>query len=211
MLRRTLFLCSSFLLLNAFVLPGLSTTDTASAAIHMITPEPVAPSPSLTITRPSLVLNLDRLPHVLPSIVDDETLWLARGIYSETKRAEEQWLVAWVIRNRVETQYRGVANYQDAVLDPYQFSAFNRGSQVRRFYSQLDPDSRSFGWAHALSIAYHVRHLSEAYRPFSAETRHFYSERSMRHRSAPAWADGFDALPIEDIEAERFRFFADVI
>ena len=70
--------------------------------------------------------------HVIPPFsrdaVSEDVLWLARCIYSETKRAPEQELVAWVIRNRVETGYRGQRSYEGAVLDPYQFSAFNPGT-----------------------------------------------------------------------------------
>lgn len=51
------------------------------------------------------------------AVTEDEILWLARTIFSETKRPHEQELVAWVVRNRVETGYRGNATYEAAVLD----------------------------------------------------------------------------------------------
>ena len=86
----------------------------------------------------------------------DDVLWLARCIYSETKRPDEQELVAWVIRNRVETGYRGRRSYRDAVLDPWQFSAFNRNSPKRAYYTSLDFDSKPQGWKTALFIAYDV-------------------------------------------------------
>ncbi len=59
-----------------------------------------------------------------PADLEEPTLWLARAIYSETKLPHEQELVAWVVRNRVETAYRGRRTYRAVVLDPYQFSAF---------------------------------------------------------------------------------------
>ncbi len=51
------------------------------------------------------IVDVRRLPVLPPQElkkIDNETLWLARCIYSETKRPEEQELVAWVVRNRVE-------------------------------------------------------------------------------------------------------------
>ncbi|MEM1093835.1 MAG: cell wall hydrolase [Bacteroidota bacterium] len=153
------------------------------------------------------------LPAVPVSLIDDETLWLARAVYSETKRPEEQWLVAWVIRNRVETSYRGRQTYHEVVLDPYQFSAFNEGNPKRTKYGSLMPTSTVPGWERVLRIAHHARHLDAEHRPFPRATRHFYSERSLP-AGAPVWAEGHapvDLPPTFDVEAERFRFFADVI
>src|SRR5690554_6111993 len=108
------------------------------------------------------IVDVRRLPVLPPQElkkIDNETLWLARCIYSETKRPEEQELVAWVVRNRVETRFRGKSTYQEAVLDPYQFSAFIEGTSTRRFYSNLTPMSKYPGWQRALAIAYAVRTL----------------------------------------------------
>ncbi|MBI5004915.1 MAG: cell wall hydrolase, partial [Candidatus Lloydbacteria bacterium] len=52
---------------------------------------------------------------------EKEILWLARGVYSEKKNEEEMRLIAWVIRNRVETKYRGTT-YQEVVTSDKQFS-----------------------------------------------------------------------------------------
>ncbi|MDX1548438.1 MAG: cell wall hydrolase [Rhodothermales bacterium] len=150
---------------------------------------------------------------ISPALIDSETLWLARCIFSETKRPEEQELVAWVIRNRVDTGYRGQHTYRDVVLDPYQFSAFNPGTRTRLRYLALGPDAQVPGWRRALAIAYAVRHADAARRPFSGTTRHFYSERSMVGASHPAWAAGLHPVkprrPVE-LDAKRFRFFEDV-
>ena len=152
------------------------------------------------------------LPLLPADKLDEETLWLARGIYSETKRPEEQELVAWVIRNRVETGYRGNDSFEEAVLDPYQFSAFNPGTRKRSYYSSLNASSRAPGFQRALSIAYHVRHSDIALRPFDGETRHFFSQRSMVGQRFPNWAHGkTDVKPNRyDVEAERFRFYAGI-
>jgi len=145
--------------------------------------------------------------------VDEPTLWLARAIYSETKLPHEQELVAWVVRNRVETGYRGESTYREVVLDPYQFSAFNPGSSKRHFYTSLTPDTRLSSWQQALWIAHYVRHADPAYRPFSVETRHFFSERSMRDERFPFWAshEQFVAPSLSyEVDERRFRFYKEV-
>lgn len=145
--------------------------------------------------------------------IDSETLWLARAIYSETKRPEEMELVAWVVRNRVETRYRGKASYESAVLDPFQFSAFNPGDRKRTYYSSLTPQSKARGFDNALRIAFSVRHADASYRPFSKKTRHFYSERSMVGVKHPNWASGGTKVNPQrtfEIDEQRFRFFEGV-
>jgi hypothetical protein len=143
--------------------------------------------------------------------VKEDVLWLARCIYSETKRPDEQELVAWVVRNRVETGYRGRGTYRDAVLDPWQFSAFNTNSPKRSYYSNLDFSSKSKGWQTALFIAYDVLHAPTYERPFAKTTRHFYSERSMQGSLKPAWAGGRRPVSLDrDIDPKRFRFYSGV-
>jgi len=146
-----------------------------------------------------------------PADMEEQTLWLARAIYSETKLPHEQELVAWVVRNRVETAYRGRRSYRDVVLDPYQFSAFNPESEKRAFYRRLRPEAPLPRWRQALWVARYVRHAAPAYRPFSVETRHFYSERSMRGRAMPHWAESARFVAPDPgryvVDERRFRFF----
>jgi hypothetical protein len=142
----------------------------------------------------------------------EDVLWLARVIYSETKRPDEQELVAWVVRNRVETAYRGASTYRQAVLDPWQFSAFNRNSPKRRHYLNLPVDSRAPGFQTAVAIAHDVLNAPAYERPFGLTTRHFYSERSMVGRSAPAWARGHRPVALDrPVDPRRFRFYANVL
>ncbi|MFQ5568113.1 MAG: hypothetical protein ACE5G0_00475 [Rhodothermales bacterium] len=154
------------------------------------------------------------MPRVPPELIDSETLWLARVVYTESKRLEEQELVAWVVRNRVETAYRGKRTYQDVVLDAYQFSAFNPNSRKRRYYSSLDVDTQARGWQRTLSLAYYVRHAQAHLRPFSDRTRHFYSEVAMGGDEHPPWVRGIQPItpnrPVKLI-AERFRFYEGVM
>ena len=151
-------------------------------------------------------------PHKLQS-VDEETLWLARGLYSETNRPEEMELVAWSIRNRVETSYRGKDTYEEVVLDPWQFSAFNHNSGKRGYFTSLTPSSQADLWAEALTIAKVVKEAPAELRPFSLQTRHYYSERSMVGRRQPAWAVGETPVSpnrLFELEAQRFRFYENI-
>jgi len=149
-----------------------------------------------------------------PEQIDTETLWLARVIFSETKRASEQAVVAWVVRNRVDTRYRGKRSYQSVVLDPYQFSAFRPGEEKGVYYAGLTQYSRVPGWQTALKIAHAVKTTEDIHRPFSSKTRHFYSQRSMSGTAAPSWARGIVPVEIEyssiEIDERRFRFYEDI-
>ncbi len=152
-------------------------------------------------------------PRAVPGTIKESTLWLARAIYSETKLSHEQELVAWVVRNRVETGYRGQTSYKDVVLDPYQFSAFNPGSSKRSFYLRLTPEHRLPSWQQALWIAHYVRNADSAYRPFPIETRHFYSQRSMRGRDHPYWANQQQFVQPGwnyRVDERRFRFYEEI-
>lgn len=164
------------------------------------------------MTERVLPVDINPVPAFDASSVAEDVLWLARCIYSETKRAEEQELVAWVIRNRVETEYRGQDTYRGVVLDPYQFSAFNPGSRKRRLFMSLGAFSDAQGWQTALRVAHEVYYAANSSRPFPAETRHFYSEQSMRGRLRPVWAEG--ETPVQaagyTIDPRRFRFYTDI-
>ena len=153
-------------------------------------------------------------PYASLPLMDEATLWLARAVYSETKLPHEQELVAWVIRNRVETGFRGRSTYKSVVLDPYQFSAFNPDAPRRQFYMSLTPETRLPAWQQALSIAHYVRHADPAYRPFSIKTRHFFSEVSMpSDQRFPYWVEQHRFVSPGwnyTVDARRFRFYAEI-
>ena len=153
------------------------------------------------------------IPTISASAIDSETLWLARCIFSETKDPNEMELVAWVVRNRVESKYRGKRSFQSTILDPFQFSAFNPEATTRFYYSSLRPTMAVNGWQDALSVAYLVRTADISKRPFSADTRHFYSEVSMIGARHPNWSRGVDPVDVDrpfDVDEKRFRFYEDV-
>lgn len=138
----------------------------------------------------------------------DEILWLARCIYSESDRPDEQRLVAWVVRNRVETGYRG-DTYREVVLEDRQFSAFNEPTPRRARIVDLTAEDKLPGWQTALQIAREVYHAGPSSRPFPVTTRHFFSPISMKNRAVPHWAVDKTplSLAVHDIDPHRFRFF----
>ena len=186
--------------------------ETATDAPAPSKPETVALLPQETIE--AMLSNPRKVTPLPPEHIDTETLWLARAVYSETKRPEEQELVAWVVRNRVETRYRSQSTYRGVVLDPYQFSAFNPGHRKRSYYLNLTPSSQASGWQRTLALAYAVRHAPATLRPFSKKTRHFYSEQSMIGRRHPKWVEGLQPIqpkrPVQ-LDVRRFRFYTGVL
>jgi hypothetical protein len=188
----------------AIVLAGVLPLLALFSTVHASAEREAPPVPVVAVSDAPPPFSLDA--------VTDDVLWLARGIYSETKKAHEQELVAWVIRNRVETEYRGEDTYEGVVLDPYQFSAFNPGSPKRRLHTSLSPLSDSPSFRQALEVAHKVYHARPSERPFSRKTRHFYSERSMVGRRAPNWSEG--QRPVRPagftVDPRRFRFYAGV-
>lgn len=166
--------------------------------------------PQQLVNSKEIQLRPESLPIVPASEIDEETLWLARCIYSETNRPEEQELIAWVVRNRVERSYRNKSTYRQVVLDPFQFSAFNADSQKSDMYRSLSVNANMRGWTRALAIAYYVRHAPQQYRPFPEGTLHFYSEQSMVGRLMPKWARGMTPVETPDrykLDEKRFRFY----
>lgn len=141
----------------------------------------------------------------------DEVLWLARCVYSESDRPHEQRLVAWVVRNRVETRYRG-DTYREVVLETKQFSAFNTPSPRREHILGLQLDTKLPAWRETLRIALDVYLADAGERPFPVTTRHFYSPVSMVGRAEPTWAEGVTALSSQalGVDPNRFQFFTDV-
>ena len=141
----------------------------------------------------------------------DEVLWLSRAVYSESDRADEQELVAWVIRNRVETGYRG-DSYREVVLEPMQFSAFNTPSERRDYILGLDQHDVVPSWMQAVEVSLDVYSARPVDRPFAIDTRHFYSPVSMVGRSEPTWASSGTPLssPALGVDPDRFRFFSGI-
>ncbi|MBI2046050.1 MAG: cell wall hydrolase [Parcubacteria group bacterium] len=139
---------------------------------------------------------------------EKEILWLARGVYSETKNEEEMRLIAWVIRNRVETKYRGTT-YQEVVTSEKQFSGFHVSSSEYKNNRSLDySDIKNKDWRAALAIAKKVYTADESERPFPKTVRHFYSPALID--TAPEWAreeNPYQNIAYSEIPNPNFVFY----
>jgi hypothetical protein len=135
-----------------------------------------------------------------------EILWLARVIYSETKKSNEQVLVAWVVRNRVETEFKG-ETYEEVAKSRGQFSGLNVSDS-----QYLHNISRGYGssgesWENALDVAEAVYFAPEFLRPFPKTVRHFYSPISVK--ISPDWsADHKPIIVVKDKTEDRNVRFA---
>ena len=130
-----------------------------------------------------------------------DILWLARVIYSETKIKEEQIVVAWVVRNRVETKYRGESTYKEVALDPSQFSGIKPA--VKLDYSDTDMKI----WQDSITIARAVYFADSSLRPVAQSVRHFYSPEVVVRD--PNWAKNKKpAMVLRDSDGSvRFAFY----
>ncbi|HKV10722.1 MAG TPA: cell wall hydrolase [Thermoanaerobaculia bacterium] len=150
-----------------------------------------------------------------------EAEWLALCLASESNEPREWPLIAWVIRNRVESA-RYPETYRGVVLQPKQFSYFNALT--------AGPENRSLEliWTEAMkgyAGDIYRRHSEELTacaraviqapnwrRPFGPDVMHYYSPISMKPRgSAPAWAPKAKRLfTPSGIDPQRFVFAAGV-
>jgi spore germination cell wall hydrolase CwlJ-like protein len=143
--------------------------------------------------------------------IDQEVLWFARAIYSETKKPEEQTLVAWVIRNRVESDFYP-DTYKEVVLQQGQFSGMHASDRQYSTNIALDYDDSNDAWNSALSIARAVYFADPILRPLPAGVMHFYSPVSVTR--TPSWASEKEPAHIVRDPATnsvRFAFYADIM
>lgn len=138
-----------------------------------------------------------------------EILWLARIVYSETKRPHEQRLIAWVVRNRVDTGYTG-RTYESVANESSQFSGLQKSDPRYEHNMSRWWASNGDSWKSALAVAKDVYFAPERERPFAITTRHFYSPVAV---SKPDWARGREAVHVINgsrSHAPRFAFYASV-
>ena len=138
---------------------------------------------------------------------DPGTIWLARGIYSETNDSTEMFFVGQVIENRLRLAYNGKTTYEDVILDPRQFSAFNKENARRFYYLNKKVTDEDKVWQMALSIAFKIR--TSPMHNFPAT--HFYSKVSMIPKySSPKWASSLTPVLVQHIDPNRFLFFTTI-
>ena len=136
---------------------------------------------------------------------EDDILWMARAIYSETKIPAEMEYIAWIIRQRVDSE-RYPDKPEAVVLQWRQFSAFNSASR-RAELAEYTRDSRSTHFRRALRMAHYTLIADPELSPFP-EVLHAYSPQSMQPAGrVPRWAEGQEAVYAID---GRWRFYAGI-
>ncbi|MDP3989329.1 MAG: cell wall hydrolase [bacterium] len=137
-----------------------------------------------------------------------EIVWLARILYSETKDDREMNDIAWVVRNRVETQFRGTS-YEEVATSRNQFSGLNSYDKNYEHNISRTYESGGIAWKHALAVAAEVFYATEDERPFPVTVRHFYSPVAI---NAPHWAHtGNRVSEMSDVRGNvRFAFYSGV-
>jgi len=139
--------------------------------------------------------------------VREEILWFARAIYSESEFTEEQYYIAWAVRNRVES-HMYPDTYKEVVLQPHQFSGLNDYDYWYDVNISRDYDLGDHVWESALVVATEVYSAPDSERLLSADTMHFYSPVAA---DAPKWTAG--KSPVETLYGRRgirFAFYAGV-
>ncbi len=142
---------------------------------------------------------------------EEEIIWFARAIFSETKRADEMVLVAWVIRNRVDSEFRGDNTYIAVVTRSKQFSGLNKGDKQYNTNTSLDFNNKDAVWLKAVAVARSVYEAQAYTSPISRNVKHFYSPISAR--VTPEWAknnEPYRVLKSDNGKSARFAFYADI-
>jgi len=138
-------------------------------------------------------------------------IWLARALVSETDRTEEMPYLATVIRNRVETCYRSRCTFKGVILDPKQFSAFNKAAPRRDLYMRLDDkiayENGIMRWSKAKTVADSIIKADRSELPLPKDVLYFWSPISMPHyKPRPLWASKRPEHEVESVPTNRFKF-----
>lgn len=142
----------------------------------------------------------------LSSQESQDILWLARILYSESKVREEQIVIAWVVRNRVDSGFRGADSIKDVAMSPSQFSGlWPSDAQYRLNITRSYETKGDKAWDQALGIAAAVYFADDSIRPISEKVLHFYSPMSVLRD--PSWAVGKKpAMVLRDSDTGNVRF-----
>ncbi len=141
--------------------------------------------------------------------------WAALCLPTETKRPHEQYLVAWVIRNRLEDghrEFRHLVTYRDVVLQRFAFSAFNpyttTGTPDQETFTRVLAKVTEARFNAALGVLRGVEQEPSWKAPFSPDTLFFWSPRSMVPAgSLPRWQWGqLRIFSMPGVSPWRFRF-----
>lgn len=141
--------------------------------------------------------------------IERDVLLLARAVYSETKKEKngEMVKVACVIRNRVETEYRGTT-YEEVIFAKNQFSGFSPWDKQYWVNMTMDYSDTNSAWRNALKVSEMVYEYGDLLCHYPKTVRHFYSPIAVS--KTPNWALGrepYEIIYASDGRAVRFAFY----
>jgi len=143
----------------------------------------------------------------LSNAEEREVLWATRAVLSETNNPREMLLIANVIRNRVDLGYRGRETAKEVILDPYQFSAFNPGREMRWRYINMEPKHvSSERWEEAWTAARYAMTAPREVLPFDNPcVNHFVHPGGLA--GTPNWMYEMEQVRLGSIQRPEIVFF----
>jgi hypothetical protein len=143
----------------------------------------------------------------LSNAEEREVLWATRAVLSETNNPREMLLIANVIRNRVDLGYRGRETAKEVILDPYQFSAFNPGREMRWRYINMESQHvQQERWQEAWTAARYAMTAPREVLPFDNPcVNHFVHPGSLVR--APGWMYEMEQVRLGSIQRPDIAFF----
>ena len=125
-------------------------------------------------------------------------LHLAKTIYGEARgeSIETMLAVGWVIRNRLRLKRYG-DTYKDVVLQPKQFSCWNKGDSN---YGIIKGQIKSRLWEVCIGVAIVVMQSTEKHNPIP-NVRHYY-DKSL-DSNPPYWAEDGEYVSVYGVNNLR--------
>jgi len=129
---------------------------------------------------------------------DTNLLHLAKTIYGEARgeSIETMFAVGWVIRNRLHVKRYG-DTYKDVVLQPKQFSCWNKGNPN---YRKIKGMIKGRLWEVCIGVAIVVIQSMEKYNPIP-NVRHYY-DKSL-DSNPPCWAEDGEYMSVYGVDNIR--------
>ena len=132
------------------------------------------------------------------TLLDANLLHLAKTIYGEARgeNIETMFSIGWVIRNRLKSGRHG-NNYKDVVLQPKQFSCWNKNDPN---YKIIKGAIRGRLWEVCIGVAIVVMQSAEKCNPVMG-TRHYY-DKSL-DSNPPYWAEEGESMSVYGVNNLR--------
>ena len=132
------------------------------------------------------------------AVLNTNLLHLAKTIYGEARgeSIETMFAVGWVVRNRLQSGRHG-STYKDVVLQPKQFSCWNKGDLN---YKVIQGVLKGRLWEVCIGVAIIVMQSAEKHNPVFG-VKHYY-DKSM-DSNPPGWAEDGEFMTVYGVDNIR--------